>query len=599
MIGPDASGGATGDQAEAAGAFMRRALGSDIDAAAGASGRAVYQPSDAEARRAEARASAPTVFLPGFKDRVPSDFAADLGRVLASAPLYRREDIVVTIDEKGMLKLMTPERFITWVDDYAVVKEKYAVGSGENYEEKERKKAMQPSLAKVVLQSDAFARWVRPLASVYQVRMPVMRRSGKIELLPEGYDAESRVFTLSSGVGFDEAMEIAKAVALLRSFYGGFPWADGDPETGRSRSMAVAVCLAVSLFGIGLQSVAAARMGYMVLANVQGSGKSLAAQIGICASFGLPKNTPRSGEDELRKVLDTAAIQGASYLFFDNLKNYVESPLLEAFMTSPIWSGRVMGSQRSFEAEKNTVLILTGNNLSVSPDLQRRLLQCDLFVRAADIQERTHERILTPEVVSQPEERGKLLSALWSMVRHWDAQGRPGAGAEPFKKPQLVASFEEWSRIFGGIVQAAGFGNPLEKPKAGKEADVKGMHQRKLVSELSRSLSPRAPLLEYKSQEVTDCIVENELFPWMVKGRTRKDEGSGEDIFVLDSASQSNLGLMLTKEMSGREFFTDRGALVLFENNGESGRGKRYKVTLLASPEALEAQACSSEDVGP
>lgn len=596
MIGPEGANG--GDQAEEANAFLRQKLGSEVDAAAGGAGRAVYQPVDAEARRKAAKASAPTVYLPGFKDRVPSDFAADLGRVLAQAPIYRREDILVTVEEKGMLKMMTAERLITWVDDYAVIKERYAVGSGENYEEKERKKAMQPSLAKVVLQSDSFTRWIRPLASVHQVRMPVMRRNAKVELLPEGYDEESKVFTLSTGVVFDEKMDITKAVAVFKEFYGGFPWADVDPETGLSRSMAVAVCLAASLFGIGLQSVAAARMGYMVLANVQGSGKSLVAQIGICASFGLPKNTPRSGEDELRKVLDTAALQGASYLFFDNLKNYVESPLLEGFMTSPIWSGRVMGSQRSFEAEKSTILILTGNNLSVSPDLQRRLLQCDLFVKAADIQSRTHARILTPEVVARPEERGRLLSALWAMVRHWDASGRPGAGADPLNKPQLVASFEEWSRIFGGIVQAAGFGNPLEKPKAGKEADVKGMHQRRLVSQLAAQLEPKSPLLEFKAQDVTDCIVENELFPWMVKGRTRREEGSDEDIFILDSASNSNLGLMLTKEMSGREFVTDKGALVLFDNNGESGRGKRYTVTLLASPEALDERARAMGDVG-
>lgn len=588
MIGPDGPNGG-GDQAEEAGAFMRRALGSEVDAAAGAAGRGVYQPVDAEMRRAEARKNAPTVYLPGFKDRVPSDFASDLGRVLAGAPLYRREEILVTVNNKGILKVMTAERLITWVDDYVVVKEKYVVGSGQNSQELERKKAMQPSLAKVVLQSDAFTQWIRPLASVNQVRMPVMRRNGKVELLPEGYDDESQVFTLSNGVLFDEKMDIGKAAGVMRAFYGGFPWADVDPETGLSRSMAVAVCLAVSLYGIGLQAVADARMGYMVLANVQGSGKSLVAQIGICASFGLPKNTPRRGEDELCKVLDTAALQGASYLFFDNLKNYVESPLLEGFMTSPVWSGRVMGSQRSFEVEKSTVLILTGNNLSVSPDLQRRLLQCDLFVKAADLQSRKHERILTPQVVARPEERGKLLSALWAMVRHWDATGRPGAGPDPLKNPQLVASFEEWSRIFGGIVQAAGFGNPLEKPKAGKEADVKGMHQRKLVSELAGTLSAKVPMLEYKPQDVTDCIVENELFPWMVKGRTRKDEGSGEDVFILDSASNSNLGLMLVKEMSGREFVTDKGALVLFDNNGESGRGKRYKVTLVASAEALEA----------
>jgi hypothetical protein len=584
MIGADGNEGHGGDQAAAAGAFMREKFGSEVDAAAGATGKPVYQEVDAEARAAAEKARAPVVYLPGFKDRLPGDFARDLGAVLATAPLYRREDILVTVDAaKGMLRLMTPERFITWVEAFAVVKERYAVGSGENYEEKERKKQMQPSLAKIVLQSDEFTLRIRALSAVHQVRMPIMRRDAKVQLLAEGYDAESRIFTLPGGVQIDETMDLPKAVRVLTGFYGGFPWADMDVETKRSRSLSVAICLAVSLYGIGLQSVAAARMGYMVLANVQGSGKSLVAQIGIAASFGLPKNTPRSGEDELRKVLDTAALQGASYLFFDNLKNYVESPLLEGFITSPIWSGRVMGSQRSFEAEKSTVPILTGNNLSVSPDLQRRLLQCDLFVKN-DIAERRHERILTPEVIVRPNERGQLLSALWSLVRHWDAAGRPGAGAEPFKDPHLVPSFEEWSRIFGGIVQAAGFGNPLEKPKAGKEADVKGMHQRLLVAQLSAQLDAKLPLLEFKPQDVVEAIVEHELFTWMVKGRMRKEEGSGEDVFVMDPGANSILGLMLTKEMCGREFGLANGSRVGFDHNGEAGRAKRYTVTLISGP---------------
>jgi hypothetical protein len=575
------------EQSDALNAMARKHMGAAADEAAASTGVSVL--TDAERGRDEDKRL--EVELPGRNERKLVDFARDMGACLKSTPLFRRENIIVTVDhENGMLKPMTAERFLSWVEDYTLLYDWVTVGKGKAARDEKIGRTMPLTTARGCLASDAFYYQVRKIARVNSVRLPVFRKDGRPELLPEGYDDESQVFTMTSRIPIDEKMDLVTAKGILDDYYSEFPWADLDSATGLSRSKAVAITMALALFGIGLQPIEDARMGCMVRANTQGGGKSLVAQMAIAAPFGLPKNTPRAGEEELRKVLDTAAMQGASYLFFDNLKNHLESALLEGFMTSPVWGGRVMGTQLSFEASKSTMLIITGNNLSVSPDLQRRLLQCDLHVENFDLQEKQHRRDLNPVVMVRPEVRGEFLSALWALVRNWYAIGRPPAGTR--EKPYRVATFKEWSDIFGGAVQAAGYGNPLVKPAEDQLADQKTPHQRKLVEILAQTLTAEKPSIEYTFQELVDCCHESELMSWLLEGKLKPTDGSGDRMsFEVSMKCASKMGRMFTDEMSGkigRIFVIEDGRRVRFIKRGE-GRAKRYWVELLGVPAAAAA----------
>lgn len=566
------------DQTSRANEFARKNFGSEPDEAAAAMGLRVLDSDDGGD---EDGRSVPWVELPGKGSRDMADFAKDLGQVLASAPLFRREDLLVTVKpQTGELLLMTPERFLTWVADYAVIYEAVEVGRKPNTQVMRIRKTMPVTTARATLASDRVSQRVREIVRVNGVRMPVMRRDGRVELLAEGYDAETGIFTLRSEVKINEGMKIEEAVKVLRDYYADFTWGDIDAEGGEPRSLSVAIAAGVALNVMGLQEVEAPRMGFMFRANAQGGGKSLLAQMAIAPSFGSPKSTPRAQDDEMRKELAAVTLQGTSYLFMDNLKGHFESALLEGFMTSAVWGGRVMGTQRTFEAKKSTMLLVTGNNLSVSPDLQRRMLQCDLFIEAFDIQERRHKRELNPQVLTRPSVRGDFLSAFWAMIRHWDSLERPKAGPEG--DPYRVASFADWSDIVGGIVQAAGFGNPLVRPAGDQRADTKTTHQMTLVDQLAGALSAETAVMEYKFEELIDCCMENELFPHMIEGR-QKPASSGEDPkFELNARSSSRMGKMFTEEMAGklgRVYALPDGRRVRFLKDGE-GRAKRYRVEL-------------------
>lgn len=566
------------DQSDQANEFARRHFGQAPDAAAGAMGLRVVAGDPDE----ESEGGVPWVELPGKGSRDLADFAQELGLVLSTAPLFRREDLPVTVNAlTGMLEVMSPERFLTWVSDHVVIFEEFDVGKGKSRQTMRGRKTMPLTTARGVLASDRLRFQLRELSRVNSVRMPFWRRDGSIVLLPEGYDEESGIFTLSSSVTIDEAMTIEAAVKILHHYYGGFTWGDVAGEGGVPRSMAVAVTAGMALYGMGLQAVEAPRLSFMFRANAQGGGKSLLAQMAIAPSFGLPKNTPRANEDELRKVLDASTLQGASYLFMDNLKGHLESALLEGFMTSPVWGGRVMGTQRTFEAKKSTLLLVTGNNLSVSPDLQRRMLQCDLFIEMFDIQERRHRMELNPQVLTRPQVRGDFLSAFWAMIRHWDGIGRPPAGKTD--DPYRIASFADWSDIFGGIIQAAGLGNPLVRPAEDQVADNKTVHQKALIGCLAHSLGKELPTVDYTFQDLVDCCVDNELFVYMIEGRPKSINDGADTIMELNARSASKMGKMFTDEMSGRVgriYSLPTGQQVRFQKEGE-GRGKRYRVTLV------------------
>jgi hypothetical protein len=430
------------NQANEANKFARQHFGGEVDAAAGAAGFKVLTDGEGEGGPPKI----PWVELPGHGNRDVADFARDLGAVLAECPIFRREDVVVTVEPTtGQVKPMSPEHFCTWVTDFAVVYEKCQIGRGEKSSTLNLRRTMPLTTAKITLVAGQFYRQIRPLVRVNAVRMPVMRASGRPELLPEGYDAEAQIFTLTSGVAIDETMPLKKAVALLEDYYSEFAFTD-------ARSKAVAIAEPLALWAIALQAVEAARMGFMNRANTQGGGKSLIAQMGITPSYGLPENTAKAKEEELRKQLDAAVVEGVPYLFFDNLKGHFENSLIEGFMTTPVWRARVMGTQRFMRGKVCCVLLITGNNLTVSPDMQRRLLQCDVFVEEFDLQAKSHRRVLNPRVLNRPEVRGEFLSAL--LQRGLPAGGHSGE-AVPSGDVRGVVGYLRRDRAGGGFRESA------------------------------------------------------------------------------------------------------------------------------------------------
>jgi hypothetical protein len=70
---------------------------------------------------------------------------------------------------------------------------------------------------------------------------------------------------------------------------------------------------------------------------------------------------------------------------------------------------------KEFSGEAGAVVLLTGNQLTVSPDMRRRALMIELFMQELRAEDRQFRRILDETAMLEMQPR--LLAALWALVR--------------------------------------------------------------------------------------------------------------------------------------------------------------------------------------
>ena len=266
----------------------------------------------------------------------------------------------------------------------------------------------------------------------------------------------------SSGLSVLPLMELNQAREAIFDQFSTWPfddWQTGDDGRLTSSSLAVHVACMLALACPKLMSLKSPRLGVFYSANAPRSGKTLMAKAALSPVYQTVSVQPwPKDEAELRKSITSRLyVPGTNYLFYDNLRGLVSSPVLEAFMTSNVWIDRELRTNKNVVRKHCCTVILTGNDASLSPDLYQRFLQCNLFVTDADAQNREIEHPLSEETLSSREWRYEMLGALNSLVMHWMEAGKPSGC-------RSIRGFEEWCNTYAGIVYFAGLGDCLVKP---------------------------------------------------------------------------------------------------------------------------------------
>jgi len=407
----------------------------------------------------------PKVQLPG-DGRLLSAFAADCAEVLKNCGVYQRGGVAFIVNpQRDGLEVITPALLRTLAEKYLVC---FRVkGSGQNMISLAR--TMTSEDAQGVLSAQQFLSRLPKVARIATARLPVMRTNGAIELLPSGYDQESLTLTLPQ-CDYDVALPMSVATDVIDELLAEFPFADDG------RSKAVAVSAMVGLFGAALLGTKVLRPVFIYLGNAEGAGKTLLAKCAISPTHGLVKTDgDLKDKTETAKELLAAVIETRPYILFDNCKRHVDSPCLEAFVSSAIWSGRILGVSKMFAGENLMTVFLTGNGCTVSPDMRRRSLFVELLMEDERAEDRSFKRVLDDGVLLAM--RPHILAALWTLVREWNAAGRP-------KPSRTNSAFPKWAEIIGGIVEHVGYGCPLETAEIPSAADVDGSDMRELVKVL-------------------------------------------------------------------------------------------------------------------
>jgi hypothetical protein len=396
---------------------------------------------EAPARKSAQINGRPAIGLPR-PGRPLSEFAAELGAVLAPHGMYSRGGHAFHVDATGTkLEAVDPQWIRTWAERNVAL---YKVGSDNNGDPARLPHSMTLDVASSLVVSDQFLGELPELRRFAPVRMPVMRDGGEIELLRNGFDDATRTLTNPDGCAYATDLDPEAGKAVLDDALSEFPFPD-------ERSKAAAVSAMLTVYADGLLPEGSTVPAFVYLANAEGSGKTTLAML-AGVPYGAPTAKPApTSETEWQKRLLALTMSGQRLAILDNVRGHLNSPSLEAYLTATRYGDRILGVSKEFEGDADAVILITGNGLTVTPDLRRRCIFIELFMSELRAEDRTFRRRL--DAPAMLEMQPDLLAALWALVRGWDEAGRPAPSRDN-------ASSSRWAEIIGGIVEHAGYACP-------------------------------------------------------------------------------------------------------------------------------------------
>ncbi len=252
----------------------------------------------------------------------------------------------------------------------------------------------------------------------------------------------------------------------------------------------------------------------------------------------------------MRKLVESVAMSGSPILFLDNITGYFNSSSVNSLITSPTVTGRILGLSKTFTVRNRITVLTTGNNCRYGPDFRRRAIALELFMEEAKPEDRVIKDVLDANRILQL--RPRVLSALWALVRDWNAKGRPS--------PKLQrAGFEAWSRIVCGIVEHAGLSSPCPEGLSASSGDRETADMEALVTALK-------PSTGYSFSELVEEAKAQNLLSWIIPAQ--------DD---LDPKQRSMLGKLFGR-FTNRIFFRQ----YRFETTSTNPKTRQYRVVKIS-----------------
>jgi hypothetical protein len=297
------------------------------------------------------------------------------------------------------------------------------------------------------------------------VATPVFSASGEI-VTAIGYQEETQLFFAPPGQAppavsrIPGQAEVQQARSLIEyEWLGEFPFVD---QASRANAVAAAITPFVREMISGCVPL------HIFDAPAPGTGKGLVTEtLAAVVSGSSPgvMNDART-EEEIRKRVTSLLREGPALALIDNVRREINSATLAALLTSRVWVDRQLGNNDILRLPNRALWMATGNNIRLSNEIARRSVWIRLDSRVDRPWEREgfrHPRLS----VWVEEHRHELVWAVLTLVQNWIAVGRPAWRGKP------LGSFESWSQVLGGILEAAGIeGFMANRDELYKRADT-------------------------------------------------------------------------------------------------------------------------------
>ncbi len=181
--------------------------------------------------------------------------------------------------------------------------------------------------------------------------------------------------------------------------------------------------------------------GIAVEAATPRSGKTKAAQaIGIVAlGRRVPMTTYAPDDEEMEKRMGALKMMGIRDVLLDNVKARMDSPIIESMITEERSHHRILGRSEEIELVNDGMIYVTGNGMTMSPDMRRRFLT--LIIDSG----RQIEAAKRGDFVFDPPDlalkmRPRIIAAVLAVIKAFE-DAKVGTIGRP------VPSFEDWSYV--------------------------------------------------------------------------------------------------------------------------------------------------------
>jgi putative DNA primase/helicase len=289
--------------------------------------------------------------------------------------------------------------------------------------------------------------------------LPVLRRVTHVPLMFDAdgsleyaadldhFDWRTGTWCLSSTVvveaaylGDELSVEQAKHL-LLEELLGEFPFV-GESDRAHALALVLTPFLRVLIDGPAPL--------FVVDAPRHRTGKSLLVEASLTAAEGeraRPSRLP-ANEDTVERMIAAALGDGATSMWLDNVRHYVDSETLAMVLTSRRWS-RPSVRYGAEPLNNLATWVLTQNAAGLSTELTKRAVLIRLDA-GTEHPERRQIRRQQPLVSWALEHRAELLAAAFRICEAWNEAGRP------IRRERRMGGFESWEQVLGGVLQAVG-----------------------------------------------------------------------------------------------------------------------------------------------
>jgi hypothetical protein len=327
---------------------------------------------------------------------------------------------------------------------------------------------------------DMVGEWyLQPLAGI--TTSPLLCDDGGVHIA-NGYDPTSMLWCCGVSqlsVPPKPSREDAEhALSVLREAFRTFPFADSarlwDTDLGvdvvdlaKQPGIDESAFLAALLTAVCRSSLWLAPAFALTAAAVSGAGtgKGLLVRAICSIAFGTRPRAFTSGSErqELDKRLAAELVEAQPALFLDNVNGVaVRSDTLASVITERPARVRLLGVTRMVPLNSSAFIAITGNGLTLTEDLARRFVTCELNAGCEDPEARPFRPGFLEDIEQR---RGELLLAALTIWR-W---GRQNTRHLRLGKP--LGSFEKWAEWCRDPLIALGCPDPIERVESIKAHD--------------------------------------------------------------------------------------------------------------------------------